>query len=475
MDILCCHGYRGKWVSALIGSPAFPRTIPAINLTVGCLVKAVCRIAVLSALLGGCATLPQPVVEPLPAPVVLPGPIAPSPSLPAAPPAAVTTAPVTTAPPSQVSLLPQAPVATVPGIGEAQARALLLQLLPPKISDRAGWSKDILGAFTGLRIPYEAQYFCAAIAVIEQESSWQSDPTVPGLNKMVWKEIGKRADKYHIPLVAVQAALLKPSPDGRSYKARIDSLQTEKQMNAVFEDMVADAARLGLPLDVKNPIRTGGPMQVSVEFAEGHVRAWPYPYSYKGSVRQEVFTRRGGLYFGIANLLHYRVNYPQMIYRFADFNAGRYSSRNAAFQAALVRLSKQKMALDGDLLIYQQGRPSSQQSTTQKWLQQLAPKLGLSSAEIERDLRLEKAEAFSQTQLFKRLFELASQQAGHPLPQQVMPQIRLVSPKITRKLTTEWFAKRVDGRYQTCLARQPLPVNSAAAGVALSHNVLVIQ
>lgn len=56
-----------------------------------------------------------------------------------------------------------------------------------------------------------------------------------------------------------------------------------------------------------------------------------------------------------------------------------------------------------------------------------------------------------------------------------MPQIRLVSPKITRKLTTEWFAKRVDGRYQTCLARQPLPVNSAAAGVALSHNVLVIQ
>lgn len=432
--------------------------------------KAVCRIAVLSALLAGCASAPQPVVEPLPAPVVPP--TVTSPPVPAAPPAAVITAPVTTAPPPQMSLLPQPPTPTVPGISEAQARALLLQLLPPKISDRAGWSKDILGAFTALKIPYEAPYMCAALAVIEQESSWQSDPTVPGLNKMVWKEIEKRADKYHIPLVAVQAALLKPSPDGRSYKARIDSLQTEKQMNAVFEDMVNDAAKLGLPLDVKNPIRTGGPMQVSVEFAEGHVRAWPYPYSYKDSIRHEVFSRRGGLYFGIANLLHYRVNYPQMIYRFADFNAGRYSSRNAAFQAALVRLSKQKMALDGDLLIYQQGRPSSQQSTTQKQLLQLATKLSLSSAEIERDLRLEKAEAFGNTLLFRRVFELASQQAGRPLPQQVMPQIQLVSPKITRKLTTEWFAKRVDGRYQTCLARQPAATNSPNIAAALSHNAI---
>ena len=67
---------------------------------------------------------------------------------------------------------------------------------------------------------------------------------MPGLNKLVWKQIEMRADKYHIPMLAVQAALLKPSPDGRN-KARIDSLQTEKQMNAVFEDMVADAGKLG--------------------------------------------------------------------------------------------------------------------------------------------------------------------------------------------------------------------------------------
>jgi hypothetical protein len=34
-----------------------------------------------------------------------------------------------------------------------------------------------------------------------------------------------------------------------------------------------------------------------------------------------------------------------------------------------------------------------------------------------------------------------------------MPQIDLKSPKISRKLTTEWFARRVEGRYRICLKR----------------------
>ena len=47
----------------------------------------------------------------------------------------------------------------------------------------------------------------------------------------------------------------------------------------------------------------------------------------------------------------------------------------------------------------------------------------------------------------------ADRQARRPLPRAMTPQIRLQSPKITRQLTTDWFARRVDDRHRRCLAR----------------------
>lgn len=335
---------------------------------------------------------------------------------------------------------------------EAEVKKRITQLIPASAKDRAGWASDLHTAFKTLEVPHATQTYCAAIAIIEQESSFQADPTVPGLPNIVRKELESRAGRYGVPSLIVTAALSKNSPTGKSYNERIDALKTETQLNDLFEDMIGELPFGRQLFTDYNPVRTGGPMQVSIEFASQHVKERSYPYPITKKLRNEVFTRRGGVYFGSAILLDYDVPYDQIVYRFADFNAGRYSSRNAAFQLALGKVSGKPLAPDGDLLRYENGQPATVPSSVEEAAIGLAAKLDMSRPQIRRDLLLEKTATFSRSPLFNRVFELAEKQ-GKPMPRQAMPQIDLKSPKITRKLTTEWFARRVDGRYKNCLAR----------------------
>ncbi|MCP6559826.1 DUF1615 family protein, partial [Klebsiella pneumoniae] len=75
---------------------------------------------------------------------------------------------------------------------------------------------------------------CSVLAVAQQESNYQSDPVVPGLSKIAWQEIDRRAEKMHIPVFLVHTALKIPSPNGKSYSERLDNVKTEKQLSAVF-------------------------------------------------------------------------------------------------------------------------------------------------------------------------------------------------------------------------------------------------
>ena len=335
---------------------------------------------------------------------------------------------------------------------EAEVRKRIVQLIPAYAKDRQGWADDLHTAFRTLEVPHATQTYCAAIAIIEQESSFQADPTVPGLPAIVRREIESRAGRYSIPMLIVNAALSKTSPDGKSYNERIDALKTEKQINTLFEDMIGELP-FGRQLFADyNPVRTGGPMQVSVDFASQHLKERDYPYPMPKKVRDEVFTRRGGVYFGSAILLDYEVPYDTIVYRFADFNAGRYSSRNAAFQLALGKITGKPLAPDGDLLRYEDGKPAAVSSSVEEAAISIARQLDMSRPQIRRDLLLEKTITFGRSPLYNRVFELA-EKGGRPMARQALPQIDLKSPKITRKLTTEWFAKKVEGRYRTCLGR----------------------
>jgi hypothetical protein len=341
----------------------------------------------------------------------------------------------------------QGPVA--PSHRPADVRADLVRLLPAGTADREGWAADIASAFSALRIDASTPNLCATLAVIGQESNFVSDPAVPNLGRIAREEIDRRAEQHHVPRMLVRAALSLDSSDGRSYADRIAAVRTERELSLVYEDIIGRVP-LGRTLFAgANPVHTGGPMQVSISFAEEAARDRDYPYPVEGSIRHEVFTRRGGVYFGVAHLLGYEAPYDRMIYRFADYNAGFYASRNAAFQNAAAIASGTKLALDGDLIAYDSSTPGA----TERALRSISRQLALDEHEIRRALEKGESADFGETDLYRRVFARAGRVQHAPPPRAMIPEIALKSPKITRKLTTEWFANRVDTRFQACLAK----------------------
>ena len=329
----------------------------------------------------------------------------------------------------------------------ADMKSRIVRFLPRQVQDKPGWANDVVTALSTQGLTVNDHNVCSVLAVAEQEATYQADPVVPGLGKIAWKEINARAAKLLIPEFVVRTALSIKSPTGKSYAARIDALRTEREMSEIGEDMIGAVPMGRLRFGNRNPVRTGGPMQVSIAFAEANARGYPYPV--KESIRHEVFTRRGGIWFGTKHIFGYPADYPDTLYRFADFNAGWYASRNAAFQAAVSRVSGKPLALDGDLVRYDSDLPGK----TELAVHSIASRVNMSKQAIHQSLLKGDSADFAQTDLYHRVFTLADKQAGKRQPRAVLPGIQLKSPKITRNLTTAWFAKRVDDREQACVRK----------------------
>ena len=287
------------------------------------------------------------------------------------------------------------------------------------------------------------------LAVIEQESGYQADPEVVNLPAIARGEIKRRAGALHVPGFMVDSAMKIRSTDGRSYAARLKEVRTERELSGLYEELIGRVPLGGRLFADHNPVQTGGPMQVSIPFAESVARGYPYPVP--GSIRDEVFTRHGGLYFGIAHLLGYPTPYTRKVHRFADYNAGWYASRNAAFQNAVAVASGRSLALDGDVLT--PGAPLDRPGETEQAVRSLARELAMDNVDIRNELERADRLDFNDSRLFTQVFALAERRAGKPLPREMLPGIKLESPKISRELTTAWFATRVYERYQRCMAR----------------------
>ena len=341
-----------------------------------------------------------------------------------------------------------------PGLSPVQAHALILRLLPPGVPDSNGWATDVYAAFAAIDIAPTPQNVCAVLAVAQQESGFQVDPIIPGLPAIAWKEIDARAGKAGVPAALVRAALLLPSANGKSYSERIDHAHSERDLSTIYDDMVAAVPGGHLFLAERNPIRTAGPMQVSVAFAESYAAAHPYPYPIDRTLRRETFTRHGSVYFGTAHLLDYPAAYDRLLYRFADYNAGRYASRNSAFQSALSLVSGIPLVADGDLL--NSGKAGSDAPTATELAARVAGRrLGLSEGDVHDDLERGQTAEVERTGLYQKVFAQAEQFQGRPVSRALVPAIVLKGPKISHHLTTAWYAGRVEEHYQRCMQRSP--------------------
>lgn len=350
------------------------------------------------------------------------------------------------------------------------------KVIPARVNDRESWSQDIFDIMQELSIPKTKQNVCSIVAVVDQESNFVADPTVPGLGAKAVEEINSRLkEKFEAKLgekiggtvAGYFEDVLKnqPSPEN-NYMSQMRKVQTERELDLLYREIfdymaqhyhvsaLTGAAKLvGQDIGEKlNPITTLGSMQVHINYAKEHKRK----AGGIAELRNDLYTQYGGLYYGIHRLMEYPADYDEAIYRFADYNSGMYSSRNAAFQKMLGALTEAEISLDGDLLLYNKdGDVRSTQSQTEKELIAVFAQNNVlvTPRQIRADLKKEKEKKFEDTQTYLAVQKLYQKKTNKEPMYAVMPQVVISGPKLSRDYNTNWFASRVNGRYEQCMLK----------------------
>ncbi|RPE30629.1 uncharacterized protein DUF1615 [Acinetobacter sp. BIGb0102] len=350
------------------------------------------------------------------------------------------------------------------------------KVLPPRVNDRESWSQDIFDIMQQLSIPKSKQNVCSIVAVVDQESNFVADPAVPGLGEKAVQEINTRLkEKFEAKLGETIGGTVagyfedvlknQPSPEN-NYMSQMRKVKTERELDLLYREIfdymskhyhvsaLTGAAKLiGQDIGEKmNPITTLGSMQVHINYAKEHKRQ-------SGNIaelRDDLYTQYGGLYYGIHRLMEYSTDYDKAIYRFADYNSGMYSSRNAAFQKMLEVIQDKDLDLDGDLLLYNKdGNPQSALSQSEKEVIAAftSNRILVTPRQIRADLKKEKERKFEDTQTYLAVQKLYQTKTNKEPIYAIMPEVIISGPKLSRDYNTNWFASRVNGRYETCMQR----------------------
>ena len=91
-----------------------------------------------------------------------------------------------------VSSAAEAPALSAPGV------ARLITAAEKNVKDPQGWADDLLDVLKLHDLPASKENICAAIAIIDQESSFVADPAVAGLGKISETALRAKMDKVPV-------------------------------------------------------------------------------------------------------------------------------------------------------------------------------------------------------------------------------------------------------------------------------------
>lgn len=311
-------------------------------------------------------------------------------------------------------------------------------------SDRRRWLLAINGALHRLDADCRDTDWLVLIAtVIQTESGVRVDP--PLANRDLEALFDRRIDRLSEENALARGVMsVSDFDEAMREKLRSDTyrghIRTEGDLARYMESdlrpwvreqmfdryLVPEAVARQIELYwLPDPVTTIGPMQVNVAKAYRNAvdrgEAIASPAAMRDRLLDPDTALERGVLEGTALLWqsyrYYRQHLPgpeAAYYAAVDYNAGEFSSRNAAFQQMVSALTGEPLDLDGDLLIYGEDGPRVISSATERAVRQALPEL--TRERIRQDLLLEKTARFEKTAVENLVCRHYSARSGSDCP-----------------------------------------------------------
>ena len=271
------------------------------------------------------------------------------------------------------------------------------------LKSQSAWVQAILDGVERNRIPMCREIVGLVATLIAIESSFRVDPLAvdvsrgESLKRLLERTEYEFMEKYG-PLVQLPGVHYVYLKYRDRYLPKLAACHTEGEVDAVARDIATDLARdaSAFPGPIRNVIReqlnklvyvvrTKGSMQLNFTRAKEVMKDRGEQFT-DGELVEYMYTLHGGIDVGIAALkpmfVQYAAHYGKpddmswLFFVGMDYHYGPFSSRNMMEQIRIRDLSGQKIAIDGDLLFYDdKGRPADRESETLKATRAIFPRL----------------------------------------------------------------------------------------------------